>query len=175
MVERCPPRYEEAVEVRARFVMGDFTSVLNQLSPIIGSDGPAFLHAFNRAVVPLPDTTAMSQLLAQHDGGARVRSGPLVTQPLILTTTWTQLPFEYGLDTGSPEGAVATKALIRPAVLDNLLGLPSACVPAGLDMATGLPIGVLLTGRRLREDLCLDAVEAVEIIRGLQTPIAPIA
>ena len=32
----------------------------------------------------------------------------------------------------------------------------------GRDDTTGLPIGVLLTGQRFREDLCLDAAEAVE-------------
>jgi hypothetical protein len=42
---------------------------------------------------------------------------------------------------------------MRPVVPANLLGLPSACVPAGRDEETGLPIGVLITGRRLREDL----------------------
>jgi amidase len=48
-------------------------------------------------------------------------------------------------------------------------------VPAGRDNATGLPIGVLLTGQRFREDLCLDAAEAVEARLGLQTPIDPVA
>jgi amidase len=64
---------------------------------------------------------------------------------------------------------------MRPVVPANLLGLPSACVPAGRDNATGLPIGVLLTGQRFREDLCLDAAEAVEARLGLQTPIDPVA
>jgi amidase len=175
VIEACPPRYEEAVEVWARFIMGDFTSVLSQLSPMMGSAGLAFLNAFNQAVEPLADTTAMSQLFAQRDGVARAWSGFLATHPLILTPTWTQLPFEHGFDAASPEGAVATKALMRPVVPANLLGLPSACVPADQDTATGLPIGVLLTGRRLREDLCLDAAEAVEVSLGLQTPIDPVA
>ena len=41
--------------------------------------------------------------------------------------------------------------LMRPVAPANPIGLPSACVPAGRDAATGLPIGVLLTGRRFRE------------------------
>jgi len=52
--------------------------------------------------------------------------------------------------------------------------LPSACVPAGRDEATGLPIGVLVTGRRFREDLCLEAAEAIEARLGLPTPIDPV-
>jgi amidase len=54
-----------------------------------------------------------------------------------------------------------------------LLGLPSACVPAACDAASGLPVGVLLTGRWFREDLCLDAAEIIEANAKLQTPIDP--
>jgi len=46
----------------------------------------------------------------------------------------------------------AIKMAMRPARAANLLGLPSACVPADRDAETGLPIGVILTGRRLRAD-----------------------
>jgi hypothetical protein len=49
---------------------------------------------------------------------------------------WTQLPFEHGFDTASPAGTAA-KELTPP-------------VPAGRDEQTGLPIRVLITGRRLR-------------------------
>ncbi len=42
----------------------------------------------------------------------------------------------------------------------NLLGLPSAAVPTGLH--DGVPMGVQIIGPRFREDLCLDAAEAVE-------------
>jgi amidase len=62
---------------------------------------------------------------------------------------------------------------MAPVTPANLLGLPCACVPAGRDEATGLPIGVLLTGGRFREDLCLEAAEAVEARLGLPTPIDP--
>jgi amidase len=47
-------------------------------------------------------------------------------------------------------------------------------VPAGRDEGTGLPIGVPITGRRLREDLCLEAAETIEARLGLTTPIDPV-
>jgi amidase len=93
---------------------------------------------------------------------------------LLLTPTWTQLPFEHGFDSATPEGTAAAMELMRPVVPANLMGLPSACVPAGRDEATGLPIGVLVTGPRLREDLCLQAAEAIEAKLGLATPIDPV-
>ncbi|OKO81076.1 amidase family protein [Bradyrhizobium sp. AS23.2] len=42
----------------------------------------------------------------------------------------------------------------------NVLGLPAAVVPVGLH--NGLPVGVQIVGSRYREDLCLDAAEAIE-------------
>jgi amidase len=137
----------------------------------MGADGLAFFQAVNRATPPLTDAASFSALMIQRDGIARAWSMFMSEHPLILTPTWTQLPFEHGFDLAEP---TATIALIRPVVAANLLGLPSACVPAGRDAASGLPIGVLVTGRRLREDLCLDAAEAIEARLGLQTPIDPV-
>ncbi|HXQ15155.1 MAG TPA: amidase [Caulobacteraceae bacterium] len=170
VIEACPPRYEEAAEVWARFVLGDYGSVLSQIGPLMGADGLAFFEAVGRATAPLSDAASMSALMSQRDGVARAWSLFMADHPLILTPTWTQLPFEHGYDLADP---TATIDLIRPVVAANLFGLPSACVPAGRDADSGLPIGVLVTGRRLREDLCLDAAEAIEARLGLQTPIDP--
>ncbi|MBT7755696.1 MAG: amidase, partial [Rhodospirillaceae bacterium] len=49
----------------------------------------------------------------------------------------------------------------------NVLGLPAAAVPTGLH--DGIPMGVQIIGPRLREDLCLDAAEAVERGTGILT------
>ena len=53
----------------------------------------------------------------------------------------------------------------------NLLGIPAVCVPTGL--GGGLPTGVQVTGRRFREDECLDAAAAIEASLGTLTPIDP--
>ncbi|RMF36647.1 MAG: amidase, partial [Alphaproteobacteria bacterium] len=42
----------------------------------------------------------------------------------------------------------------------NYLGLPAGNVPASYN--DGLPIGVQIVGRRFREDMILDACEAIE-------------
>jgi amidase len=172
--EVCPPRYEDAVSCWARLIMGDFNSVLAMLSPMMGADAIAFVDNFNKDVPPLADTAAWSHLMVERDGIARAWSTFMADRPLLLSPTWTQLPFEHGFDSATAAGTAATKELMRPVVPANLLGLPSACVPAGRDEATGLPIGVLITGRRLREDLCLEAAEAIETRLGLATPIDPV-
>ena len=172
--EVAPPRYEDAISCWARLIMGDFNSVLAQLQPMMGADAVAFLNAANGAVPPLADATAWSHLMVERDGVARAWSTFMADRPLLLSPTWTQLPFVHGFDSATPEGTAATMEMMRPVVSANLLGLPSACVPAGRDEATGLPIGVLVTGRRFREDLCLEAAEAIEARLGLATPIDPV-
>ena len=175
VVEACPPRYEEVVATWARLLLGDFASVMAQLLPLMGEAGKAFLHNANSTVAPLASVAELSQLLALRDGLGRAWSQFMAEHPLLLTPTWTQLPFEQGFDAATPSGTAATVEMMRPVVPANLLGLPSVCVPAGRDSATGLPIGVLLSGARMREDLCLDAAELVEARCGLATPIDPVA
>ena len=172
--EACPPRYEDAVSCWARLILGDFWSVLGILTPMMGADATAFLNNFNEAVPPPADVAAWSQLMIERDGIALAWSTFMADRPLLLSPTWTQLPFEHGFDSATPAGTAATKELMRPVVPANLLGLPSACVPAGRDEGAGLPIGVLIMGRRSREDLCLEAAEAIEARLGLATPIDPV-
>lgn len=172
--EITPPRYADATSCWARLIMGDFTSILEMLSPMMGADAMTFVGNFQAAVPALADTAAWSNLMVERHAIARAWSRFMAERPLVLSPTWTQLPFEHGFDTASPQGALAAKELMRPVVPANLLGLPSACVPAGRDEATGLPIGVLITGRRFREDLCLEAAEAIEARLGLATPIDPV-
>jgi amidase len=116
----------------------------------------------------------MAALYGRRDAIARAWSAWMAATPLLLSPTWTQLPFEHGWDASSFEAAMETLDIIRPVTPANLLGLPSACVPAGQDKATHLPIGVLITGRGMREDLCLDAAEAIESRLPLVTPIDPV-
>jgi amidase len=112
-------------------------------------------------------------VLAERYGLARAWSQFMAEYPLVLSPVWTQLPFEVGFDVASPENVAVTSQMNRPVLPANLFGLPSVCVPAGRDAATGLPIGVLLTGRRMRDSECLEAAEAIESRLGLRTPIDP--
>ena len=51
----------------------------------------------------------------------------------------------------------------------NYLGLPAGVVPVG--RAAGLPTGIQIIGRRFREDLILDAMEAIESRLGVMTHV----
>jgi amidase len=171
-VEACPPRYEEVVHAWAQLLLTDFASVMPQMAPLIGAEGSAFLEAAVSAVPPFHSAAELSHLLALRDGLGRAWSGFFADHPLLLSPTWTQLPFAAGAD-ATPAGAAAAIAMMRPVVPANLLGLPSACVNAGSDAASGLPIGVLITGPRWRDEACLDAAEAIESRCAVSTPIEP--
>jgi amidase len=173
VVETAPPRYAEAVSVWSRFLFGDLALAFPEMTALMGPDGRAFLEAANAGAPPLADPLDLSRVMVARDSIARDWSMFMAEHPLILSPTWTTLPFTHGYDIAGPQSAAAVLELMRPVVPANLLGLPSACVPAGLDPATGLPVGVLLTGRRMRDEECLDAAEAVEAKLGLETPIDP--
>ena len=174
VVEAVPPRYEEAEATWIRFLFGDYEAVLDHLAPVMGSKGLDFLFAVRDSVPRVTDTRAMSELFRERDGLARAWSMFMADHPLILTPTWTELPFETGFDTETAEGARATRNMVRPMMPANLFGLPSACVPAAHDRETNLPIGVLLTGQRFREDMCLEAAGVVEAGFPSMTPIDPV-
>ena len=91
--------------------------------------------------------------------------------PLVLGPVVTAQPFAVGFDIGGVAQVAAIIRDFRLAGLVNLLGLPAAAVPVGV--ANGLPQGVQIIGRAYREDLCLDAAEAVEARLGVLTPIDP--
>jgi len=169
--EVVPPRYEEAVLTWARFVVTDVASVLPRVRGIMGPAGLAFLDAVVAQYPPL-DAAGFSAVMATRLSIARAWSLFFADYPLVLSPTWTQLPFENGADE-TPDGALAALELFRPVLPANLMGLPSVCVPAAFDTTTGLPIGVLLTGARYTEALCLEAAAVIERQSGVTTPIDP--
>lgn len=92
------------------------------------------------------------------------------TRPLILAPVGTDLPFRVGADR-TPAGVAENLRCMRMTMAVNALGLPAVAVPVGI--AEGLPQVVQVIGPRYREDLCLDAAEALEERLGTITPIEP--
>jgi amidase len=62
--------------------------------------------------------------------------------------------------------------LIAPMFASSALGFPSISVPTGVE--DGLPTGVQLMAARFREDLLLDAADAIEGSCRMNTPVDPI-
>ncbi len=85
---------------------------------------------------------------------------PLVLSPFLMRPTF---PWNYDAESEANVHDLFRSAIYSVGV--NYLGLPAGVVPAGY--AAELPAGVQLIGRRYREDLILDAMEAVEARLGV--------
>jgi amidase len=85
---------------------------------------------------------------------------PLVLSPFLMRPMF---PWNYDAQSEANVHDLFRSAIYSVGV--NYLGLPAGVVPAG--RAGGLPAGVQLIGRRFREDLILDAMQAVEARLGV--------
>jgi amidase len=90
--------------------------------------------------------------------------------PLIVGPIFTDVPFDAGKGLTTADVAEILGGL-RMSVAVNALGLPAVAVPVGI--GGGLPQSVQVIGPRYREDLCLDAAQALEDGLGIITPIDP--
>jgi amidase len=101
---------------------------------------------------------------------ARAWDSWMATAPLVLAPVCARPAFATGADLHQ-EWQAGWPAAIRITVAVNLLGLPSVAVPVGIE--GGIPQGVQVIGPRFREDLCLDAAEAIEARTAPLTPVTP--
>lgn len=165
------PMVAEARDLFASQLVADLQIGLYPLlKPFACADALRFLDLVF-SVVPLLDYAAYVTSFARRSAVARAWSAFLGRYPLVLGPVVTAQPFAVGYDIAGPEHVSAIIRDFRLAGLVNLLGLPAAVVPVGL--ARGLPQAVQLIGRPYREDLCLDAAEAIEEGAGTLTPIDP--
>jgi amidase len=116
---------------------------------------------------PVDQAKQLATWTAIHQIGA-AWSKFLQAQPIILSPVCCERPWLIGDDVSRTTEIVNAMRMVIPV---NILGLPSCAVPVGCD--DGLPRGVQLIGRRFREDLLLDATQAVEDRAPALTPIEP--
>ncbi len=166
-----PPMVEEAIVAWGQWIAWEFGTMTEVLGQIMSKEAAGFFDSFC-AMFGTPDYGQGVQLQVRRHEIARAWSEFFADYPIILGPTWCQPQFEHGYDVAGPESASQILNLLRFVTPMNLLGLPVACVPTG--MANGLPLGVQVVGDRFREDLCLDAAEAIEQRMGRLTPIDPV-
>jgi amidase len=165
-----PPLFFDACLVWSELMMTSLIVARPRIEAVIGEGGLRFLDL---TTVEFPTATpeSMALMFENRYRVARAWREFLTRYPLIVGPTWTQPPFELGYDLTDFDAAMSVMEGFRFVVPPNLLGLPAACVPTGV--AGGFPTGVQVIGDLLREDLCLDAAEAVERRLGVLTPIDP--
>ncbi len=85
--------------------------------------------------------------------------------PLVLTPFLPMPTYDWDRDAQGPEGVFEVLGRCLYGHSMNFMGLPAGNVSANLN--GGLPVGVQIVGQRFREDLILDACEAIESRVGL--------
>jgi len=165
-----PPELFEAYLAWSELMMTSLAVSVPLIQPFMGEGGQRFLE-FTRVEYPPSTPETLALMHQSRYRVARAWRQFMRDYPLVVGPTWTQPPFAHGFDIESPETAMQVVELFRFVLPANLLGLPAACVPTGT--ANGLPTGVQVIGDLFREDLCLNAAEAVEESVGVLTPIDP--
>jgi amidase len=155
--------FEMLVPEFRRFMQADFERD--------GDDGIRTAMRYMLENVPEADAATHLKALAERARAIREWNLFQAHTPLVLTVVSTESPYAHGFDV---ESAARTRKLWRECatlMAVPVLGLPAMAVPTGV--AEGLPVGAQIVGPRFREDLVLDAAEALEARMPRITPIDP--
>ena len=171
VVEAEPPRIGDAMRCWERQIATEMTFYLERDMRRLGG------HAINRKLdfirtnVPTLDLESYLAVLCERQTLLREWLLFLEDYPLVLgpVSTEPQFPVDDDLVSAARLGEIFAANRLLTTV--NFLGLPAAAVPVGL--AGDLPLGVQIIGNRYREDMTLDAAEAIEDVTGVLTPIDP--
>jgi amidase len=164
-----PPSVEGVSELCWRLVWTETRCVL---APMIRKLGDAQANrALDVYLASAPETDLAGYIrdIAQRAKHLRDWMAFLEHYPLVVGPVSTEPPLPVGFDINDSADGEKLRRIQRLLITVNLLGLPAAAVPTGV--SCGAPIGVQIIGSRYREDMCLDAAEAIESQCGLNTPI----
>ena len=84
----------------------------------------------------------------------------LAQYPIVVTPFSLALPYLVDKDLEGDEKVAEIMTDMQPSYSINFLGLPAALAPIGIHK--GVPHGVQIVGQRFREDMVLDAAEAIQ-------------
>lgn len=165
------PRLAETVEAYGAMLMTEFHPTWPMVRSLLGDGGHRYIEMSMARTAPV-DLDAYLRLTGLHLSLRRAWAGFLDRYPLVLGPVFTEPPVEPGLESRDEAGHERVSTAMRLCTATSLVGVPAVAVPTGLD-EHGLPTGVQIIGRAYREDLCLDAAEAIEDRLGVLTPIDP--
>ena len=154
------PNMLEIGKEATRTLFGETTALMGALMREHGSDAFNAYWEQTLEIAPPYEGNDLLAAYARRAGYVRHWLELLADYPLVLTPFLLQPTYAHARDYEGREGAedVMLKGFYSFAM--NFMGLPAGNVPANYN--DGLPVGVQIVGQRFREDLILDACEAVE-------------
>ena len=160
-----PPMVKEAAEAGMRCLFGEAKVLLDADIRKYGS--PTINKIFDDYYAYFEPYEGDTLIRAMAERARYLRAWNLFLEdyPLVVTPFMFAPTFAWDRDTQGPEGVREVLGSALYSYAFNFMGLPAANVPANYN--DGLPIGVQIVGRRFREDLILDAAEAVETKVGI--------
>ncbi|MEM7523792.1 MAG: amidase family protein [Pseudomonadota bacterium] len=164
VVEVAPPLVKEAGRAGYAALMGEVRALMGPGIGDYASDTLKTIFEEYYRQFPPYEGDALLAAMAQRSAYARAWSEFQETYPLTLTPFLPQPFFRPGRDA---EGAAGVREALGSALWSysmNFLGLPAGNIPAGFYDGPngGQPVSVQIVARRWREDLALDACEAVQ-------------
>jgi amidase len=169
VVEAEPPQIGEATHAWVQTIYADVNVMWPHLDPVAGDGVRRFIEQLR--------STGVFQYV---DQGAQLAAweavyklgmawGQFLEQhPIVLGPVSCERPWLVGDDISRVAEIANAMRMVVPV---NILGLPGCAVPVGAD--EGLPQGVQLIGGKFREDLLLDAAQAIEDRAPVLTPMQP--
>ena len=166
-----PPDVGAAAAAWNDFAQGEARVTLQDQVMSLGDDLSRRAFALMMKRTPVLDTQSLMRIAASRATLLRKWQVFMQTFPLVLCPVAMEPSLPYGIDI---ESDATVDRLYRShswLFATAFLGLPSISVPTGV--VDGIPMGVQIVGPRFREDLVLDAAQAVEQACGVHTPIDP--
>ena len=165
VVDAEPPLAEETGAAGYRTLLGEVREMLGPDIERFGSPELNAIFAEYYAHFPPYQGKELLEMMAQRTHYARQWSLFLEDYPLVLSPFLLKPFFSPGRDAEGAEGALDALGHAHWSFIMNYTGLPAGNLPTHIaDLPAGRqPIGVQIAGRRWREDMIVDAMQAIEV------------
>lgn len=168
VTEADTPGVGTSADLAFRLMMADLNHQLGPVLDRLGSEQMiTYWAAVGELARPYADLGEHIDDLARRTTLIRTWLGFLETYPVLVVPELLGPLLEVDEDVRTTADTVAVWRSLRPSIAMNILGLPAAMAPTGL--VDGLPTGVQLVASRYREDVALDAAQAIEDAVGVLT------
>lgn len=171
VAEATLPSLDRLPELWASIGLSEIATLLRPLLPATGDAGiQAFIESFWK-LRGETDIAAYQAALRERETILHQWRALFSDRPVVLLPSCAERSVPVGIDTQGEEAVQRLLQAIRYQLSLPVLGLPGVAVPMHSD--DGLPDGIQVISPRFREDIALDAAEAIEAREPPVTPIDP--